>query len=609
MLSRLGMMLVEAGIVTVDEVESVISEFGPGETDLAESLVALGKVPEEIVTEFLAEIYSVDPIYLNEVRLDPALASVIPEDTARKFIIIPIADDGNFVHIAMANPGNLFAVDEVKFAVGREILVFASAPSAVRRCLDDLYGKVDDLVTVEEKLENYDESEHDLETVESLEVIDDEEEEVVQDDSAMGDAPVVKFVEQVISRAVRIEASDIHIEPYERYLRIRYRRDGTCFEVRRLPKDIQPSILSRLKIMARMDIAEKRKTQDGRIKAKVDNRWIDFRVNAVPTVNGEKIVLRILDRGNLEFDLRQLGFPEDSLGDFLRGVHSPYGIVLVTGPTGSGKTTTLYSALSTLNTPKVNIITAEDPVEYNIDGILQTQIDFAMGYDFAAALRAILRQDPNIIMVGEIRDLETASIAIKAALTGHLVFSTIHTNDASSTINRLIDIGIKPFLVASAVRTIMAQRLLRKVCKKCREPHTHTPEELVESGIDPAELEGAETYVAKGCKACNGSGYKGRTGIYEVMTIDKYIRQAVIDKVATGALRVIGVDNGMRTLRMDAIDKLRNGHSTLDEINRVTADDDSEVKEARKRYLEKVEKGELKPKGVPKEPDTKGRLA
>ncbi len=602
------MMLVEAGIVTAEEVENVISEFGPGETDLAESLVALGKVPEEIVTEFLAEIYSVEPVYLNETPLDSSLAKVIPEDTARKFIIIPIAVEGSYVHVAMANPGNLFAVDEIKFAVGREILVFASAPSAVRRCLDELYGKVDDLVTVEEKLESYDEKESELETVESLEVVD-EDEEGIEDDSAMGDAPVVKFVEQIISRAVKIEASDIHIEPYEKFLRIRYRRDGTCFEVRRLPKDIQPSILSRLKIMARMDIAEKRKTQDGRIKAKVDNRWIDFRVNAVPTVNGEKIVLRILDRGNLEFDLRHLGFPEDALGDFLRGVNSPYGIVLVTGPTGSGKTTTLYSALSTLNTPKVNIITAEDPVEYNIDGILQTQIDFAMGYDFAAALRAILRQDPNIIMVGEIRDYETASIAIKAALTGHLVFSTIHTNDAPSTINRLIDIGIKPFLVASAVRTIMAQRLLRKVCSKCREPHTHTPEELAESGIDPAELEGATTYIAKGCKACNSSGYKGRTGIYEVMTIDKYVRQAVIDKVPTGALRVIGVESGMRTLRMDAVDKMRMGHSTLDEINRVTADDDSEIKEARKLYLSRVESGELKPKGVSKETDTKGRLA
>ena len=293
----------------------------------------------------------------------------------------------------------------------------------------------------------------------------------------------------------------------------------------------------------------------------------------------------------------------------LRGVNSPYGIVLVTGPTGSGKTTTLYSALSTLNTPKVNIITAEDPVEYNIDGILQTQIDFAMGYDFASALRAILRQDPNIIMVGEIRDLETASIAIKAALTGHLVFSTIHTNDAPSTINRLVDIGIKPFLVASAVRTIMAQRLLRKVCSKCREPHTHTPEELIESGIDPEELRGANTFIAKGCKACNGSGYKGRTGIYEVMTIDKFVRQAVIDKVATGALRVIGVENGMRTLRMDAVDKMRNGNSTLDEINRVTADDETEVKEARKRYLAKVESGEIKPKVVPGAHEKKGRLA
>lgn len=602
-------MLVEAGIVTSEEIESVARDFGPGETDLAESLVALGKVPEEIVTEFLAEIYSVEPVYLNETPLSSKLTERLPEETARKFIVLPIAEENRYFHIAMANPGNLFAVDEVKFTVGKEVLVFASAPSAVRRCLDELYGKVDDLVTVEEKLETYDEKENELEMVESLEEVEDEDAVIEDTTGISNDAPVIKFVDALISKAVRIEASDIHIEPYEKYLRIRYRRDGTCFEVRRLPKDIQPAILSRLKILARMNIAERRKTQDGRIKARVDNRWIDFRVNAVPTVNGEKIVLRILDRGNLEFDLRQLGFPEDALSEFMKGVAAPYGIVLVTGPTGSGKTTTLYSALSQLNTPKVNIITAEDPIEYNIDGILQTQIDFAMGYDFAYALRAILRQDPNIIMVGEIRDLETASIAIKASLTGHLVFSTIHTNDSPSTINRLIDIGIKPFLVASAVRTIMAQRLLRKVCSKCKEPFEYPAEKLLESGIDPDDMKGCTTFTSVGCSNCNGSGYKGRTGIYEVMTIDKYVRQAIIDRSSAGQLRVIGVEAGMRTLRMDAVEKLKQGLTTLEEINRVTADDDPEVKVARKKHLDMVARGEIKSRVREEEPDTKGMLA
>ncbi len=338
--------------------------------------------------------------------------------------------------------------------------------------------------------------------------------------------------------------------------------------------------LSRLKIMASMNIAEKRKTQDGRIKALIDGRSIDFRVSAVPTVNGEKIVLRILDRGSLEFDLRELGFPEDALGRFMQGVNSPYGIVLVTGPTGSGKTTTLYSALSSLNTEHRNIHTAEEPVEYNIEGLTQTQIDFSMGYDFAAALRAILRQDPNIIMVGEIRDLETASIAIKAALTGHLVFSTIHTNDAPSTVNRLVDIGIKPFLVASAVRTIMAQRLVRKICKRCKTPHEYTDDEFIAGGVDPAEMAGVTTYVGEGCSHCGGSGYRGRIGLYEVLSIDKNIKQAIIEKVTAGQLRVMGVRGGMRTLRMDAVDKMKNGVTTLEEVTRVTAEEDLEVKRA-----------------------------
>jgi len=390
----------------------------------------------------------------------------------------------------------------------------------------------------------------------------------------------VRFVSEMIARAVRTEVSDIHVEPYERFLRIRYRRDGTCFIARKLPKSIQPQILSRLKIMARMNIAERRKTQDGRIKAKIDGRWIDFRVSAVPTVNGEKIVLRILDRGSLEFDLRMLGFPEDALRVFMKGVNSPYGIVLVTGPTGSGKTTTLYSALSSLNVPEVNIHTAEEPVEYMIDGLTQTQIDFAMGYDFAAALRAILRQDPNIIMVGEIRDLETAGIAIKAALTGHLVFSTIHTNDAPSTVARLVDIGIKPFLVASAVRTIMAQRLVKRVCSKCTQPHEYTRDEFVEAGVDPEEMVGHTTYMGTGCTHCSGTGYRGRIGLYEVLSIDKNVRQAIIDKVTAGQLRVMGVLDGMRTLRMDAVEKLKAGISTLEEVTRVTAEDDPEIKEA-----------------------------
>ena len=585
MQTRLSMMLVQAGLATQDEIDLIAAEWGPSEVDLAEAMVLRGQVTEELITEFLADIYGVEPIYLNETVFPDDAAKIIAEGPAREHMVIPLERDGKTVSVAMAQPANMYAVDELKFATGAEIIVYASSPSAVRRALDEIYGRRDSLVTVESSLNQYDEDEDGLTEVSSLDPEDDDDESKIEDGLVTDkDEPIVKFVDRMIAEAVKTESSDIHIEPYEKFLRVRYRRDGTCHEVIRLSKTVQPSVLSRLKIMSGMNIAERRRTQDGRIKARVENRIIDFRVNAVPTVNGEKIVLRILDRGNLEFDLRHLGFPEDGLKKFLAGVNSPFGIVLVTGPTGSGKTTTLYSALSSLNTPAVNIHTAEDPVEYNIDGIVQTQIDHAMGYTFATALRSILRQDPNIIMVGEIRDFETASIAMKASLTGHLVFSTIHTNDAPSTINRLVDIGIKPFLVASAVRTIMAQRLVKKICKYCREPFSFPTADYIEAGIDPAEMVGAKTHRGRGCARCNGSGYKGRIGLYEVLTLDKAMKQAVIDRETAGQLRLLAVKSGMRTLRMDAVAKLKTGVTTLDEVTRVTADDDEEVKVAAMNY-------------------------
>lgn len=594
MLSRLAMMLLESGMVTQDDIDGIVSNYGPGEIELADQLVSMGIVPEDLITEFLSEIYSVKPVYLNEQNIPPSLGMELDEEIPRKYLLAPFKSEEKYFHIAMGSPGDLYAVDEVKFAVGKEVVVYASAPSAVRRVQNDLYGKQDALVSVKDQLDDYQEELDELEIVNSLEVQEEEEEDDLDEDlddeyASLSDGPIVNFVNSIIAKAVKSEVSDIHVEPYEKYLRIRYRRDGKCFVVRKLPKTVQPQILSRLKIMASMDIAEKRKTQDGRIKAQIDGRSIDFRVSAVPTVNGEKIVLRILDKGSLEFDLRELGFPEDALKTFMQGVNAPYGIVLVTGPTGSGKTTTLYSALSSLNTEDTNIHTAEEPVEYNLEGLTQTQIDFSMGYDFASALRAILRQDPNIIMVGEIRDLETASIAIKAALTGHLVFSTIHTNDAPSTVNRLVDIGIKPFLVASAVRTIMAQRLVRKICKHCKKPYTYPDEELRAAGIDPAVIAGYTTYKGAGCSRCGGSGYRGRIGLYEVLSIDKNIKQAVIEKVTAGRLRVMGVRNGMRTLRMDAVDKMKNGITTLEEVTRVTAEDDLEVRKALEELKGKTE--------------------
>ncbi len=582
MLSRLGMMLLESGMVSQDDINQIIKEHGPGEIELADQVISMGIVPEDLITEFLSEIYTVKPVYLNEITIDYRLAESVPEDLARKYLLIPVEVDKYYFYIAMGSPGDLYAIDEVKFATGKEVIVYASAPPAVRRAQDELYGKADALVSVKDQIDDYSSELDELEVVRTLEPEEEEDFDSDLEEEYAGavDGPVVGFVNEIITKAVRTEVSDIHIEPYENFLQIRYRRDGACFVVRKLPKKIQPQILSRFKIMANMNIAERRRTQDGRIKARVDGRWIDFRVSAVPTVNGEKIVLRILDRGSLEFDLRELGFPEEALKVFLQGVNSPFGIVLVTGPTGSGKTTTLYSALSSLNTDDRNIHTAEEPVEYSIEGLTQTQINFSMGYDFATALRAILRQDPNIIMVGEIRDLETASIAIKAALTGHLVFSTIHTNDAPSTVNRLVDIGIKPFLVASAVRTIMAQRLVKKICKHCKTPHKYSAKEYQTAGIDSKEMKGYTTYIGKGCSKCSGTGYRGRIGLYEVLSIDKNIKQSIIDRVTAGELRTMGVENGMRTLRMDAVEKLKAGITTLEEVMRVTTEDDPGVLKA-----------------------------
>ncbi len=579
MYNRLAMVLLQSGLVEQDDINRIAGEWGPGETALAEALVLGGQITEELITEFLAEIYGIDPIYLNETGLDSQNAKMLNEAFARENLVVPVKVEDKALFAAMADPANLYVIDEIKFSTGMEVIIYASAPSAVRRALDDVYGQIDALVSVDETLDDYDEDEDFLEEVSSLEGDTSEEDFDLEDDfESESDAPVIKFVDGMIARAVRAEVSDIHIEPYEKFLRIRFRKDGICTEVYKINPKMQNPIISRLKIMSGMNIAERRRTQDGRIKAKVDNRIIDFRVNSVPAIDGEKIVLRILDRGNLQLDLRDLGFPADALKTFLAGVNSPFGIVLVTGPTGSGKTTTLYSALSSLNTPAVNIHTAEDPVEYNIDGLIQTQIDFSMGYDFASALKAILRQDPNIIMLGEIRDYETASIAIKAALTGQLVFSTIHTNDAPGTINRLVDIGIKPFLVSSAIRTIMAQRLVKTICKSCKAPHTWSDEELEEVGIDPAEMSGVKTMRGKGCRRCGGSGSKGRKGIYEVLTLDKDLKQAVINRVSATDLRLMAVKGGMRTLRMDAVAKFKMGMITLEEVARVTADDEEDVK-------------------------------
>jgi len=435
--------------------------------------------------------------------------------------------------------------------------------SAIKKAIDKAY---DSAATFESVMKGLDDE---IEVIE--EHIDD-----MPDVALLGEAeqaPVVKLVNSLISDAVRKGASDIHIEPYEKSLRVRFRIDGTLYEMMSPPFRMKPAIISRLKIMADLDIAERRIPQDGRIKLRLLGRNIDFRVSTLPTIFGEKIVMRILDKGNLNIDLAKLGFQEQAFNDFTRAIAMPYGMVLVTGPTGSGKTTTLYSALSKINQPEVNIMTAEDPVEYNLDGINQVLVNEGVGLTFAAALRAFLRQDPNIVMVGEIRDIDTASIAVKAALTGHLVLSTLHTNDAPSTINRLVDMGVEPFLVASSTNLIMAQRLIRRACKSCKSEVKLHSEVLRELGIDEKDAAGVAFQEGKGCVDCNNTGYKGRLGVYEVMAVTPKVRDLILDRAPTSQIKKQAVADGMLTLRADGLVKLKNGITTAEEVLKETAAD------------------------------------
>jgi type IV pilus assembly protein PilB len=453
----------------------------------------------------------------------------------------------------MANPSNIFAIDDIKFITSLDVQPVVCSELAIKRAIDRHYAPTDSLASIMEGIED------------DIEIVEDQEE----DDIGQGDeqnAPVVKLVNTLLAEAVKIGASDIHIEPYEKHMRVRYRVDGVLQEVMEPPVKLKAAITSRLKIMSELDIAERRIPQDGRIKLKIGNKKIDLRVSTLPCIFGEKVVMRILDKGNLTLDLANFGMEEQALHHVYENVAKPYGMVLVTGPTGSGKTTTLYSCLSRVNNPDVNIMTAEDPVEYNLDGINQVQVRDEVGLTFAAALKAFLRQDPNIVMVGEIRDLETGSIAVKAALTGHLVLSTLHTNDAPATVNRMIDMGLEPFLVASSTNLIMAQRLVRRICKNCKTEEQVTPEALAEIGL-PADC---KPMTGKGCEQCGGTGYKGRQGLYEVMPITPALRELILDRASTSELRKQAQSEGMLTLRQDGLLKIQKGVTTIEECLRET---------------------------------------
>ncbi|MBI4735756.1 MAG: type IV-A pilus assembly ATPase PilB, partial [candidate division NC10 bacterium] len=474
---------------------------------------------------------------------------------------IPINRTGNVLTVAMADPSNIFAIDDIKFMTGFKVEPVVAAETSIKNAINKHY---DSAGMVEDIMKNFDDKD-----VEALKESEDSV-NAAELGQAAEDAPVVKLVNLILTDAIKKGASDIHIEPYEKSFRVRYRIDGVLYEVMQPPTRLKAAITSRVKIMAQLDIAERRLPQDGRIKIKMGGKEMDYRVSTLPTLFGEKVVLRLLDKGNLQLDMTKLGFDSQALTDFESGLLLPYGMVLVTGPTGSGKTTTLYSALNRLNTTETNIMTAEDPVEFNLPGINQVQMKAEIGLNFAAALRSFLRQDPDIIMVGEIRDYETAEIAIKAALTGHLVLSTLHTNDAPSTISRLLNMGVEPFLVSASTNVILAQRLARRVCQQCKEPTPLPAQALVNIGFSPEEAATLIPMKGKGCMACSETGYKGRVALYEVMLMRENIKEAILQGASVIELRELGRKNGMKTLREAGLGKIRDGVTTLEEILRVT---------------------------------------
>ena len=563
---RLGDLLVREGLITKDQLDKALQEQKSNGQRLGYNLVKMGFIQETEITKMLARQYRMPAVDLARFEVDPKIVKMIPADVALKHLVLPLKREGRTLTVAMADPTNLSVLDDLKFITRYDIFPVIAGEYTLRTNLDKYYEQVDQ--QLDSLLKDIEEEGEEGE----LEVVEQEAEDAEQGSGiSADDAPVVKLINAILTDAVKRGASDIHVEPFEHEIRVRYRIDGALQEVMKPPLKLKAALTSRIKIMSALNIAERRVPQDGRIKLKMGKRVIDFRVSTLPVLFGEKIVMRILDKGYLTLDLSKFGFEPKSEADLLRAILNPYGMVLVTGPTGSGKTTTLYSALSRINTIEVNIMTAEDPVEYNLMGINQVLVRNEVGMTFAAALKAFLRQDPNIIMVGEIRDIETGGIAIKAALTGHLVLSTLHTNDAPSTVTRMIDMGIEPFNVASAVNLIVAQRLVRRICKECKEEHQYAPEELKALGGDTKEFAGITFYKGKGCEQCNGTGYKGRAGLYEVMALSAELRRMILKGASTSELSERAVQEGMLTLRMDGLVKIKKGITTLEEVVKETA--------------------------------------
>lgn len=609
MSSKLGEILVRENLITQQQLRDALDYQRTNGGRLGSTLVKLGIVSDDVVTAVLSRQYGVPSINLELFQIEPEVIKLINEDVALKYSVLPISKVGATLTLAMADPTNVFAMDDIKFMTGFNVEPVIAAESSIMHAIAKYYtgsteidifdaafavdpepvaavnGKAPtngnghavqaeklNASDLDVSLDRFEFGGHESEEFEVVE--ENEEIDLAALARASEDAPVVRLVNVLLVDSLRRGASDIHVEPYEKDFRIRFRIDGVLYDVMHPPLKIRDPLISRLKIMSKLDISEKRLPQDGRIKikVKVDNRSreLDFRVSTLPTLFGEKVVLRLLDKEKLMLDMTKLGFEEESLEKFKRAISNPYGMVLVTGPTGSGKTNTLYSALQSLNTPETNIMTAEDPVEFNLQGINQVQMKEQIGLNFAAALRSFLRQDPNIVLVGEIRDFETAEIAIKAALTGHLVLSTLHTNDAPSTISRLVNMGIEPFLVATSVNLIQAQRLIRRICSECKEEIQLPPEGLVEIGFSPEEAHELKLYKGRGCQVCNNTGYKGRVGLYEVMEVTDELRELIIIGASAMELRRKAIELGMITLRESGLYKIRAGITTIEEVVKET---------------------------------------
>jgi len=589
---RIGELLLKEKLITPEQLQQALTQQKANGGKLGYNLVKMGFVKDEQITTLLSKQYGVPSINLAQFKIDPTIVKLVPTETARKYQVIPLSRSGSTLTIAMTDPTNVFAMDDIKFMTGYTVEPVVASEVAITDAVEKYYpsgkggppakgGKPGAAGAVTgSTLEMASRGLEELQAslgggADDVEVLEELQEISAEALARQGeDAPVVRLVNVVLMSAIQKGASDIHVEPYEKELRVRYRIDGILYNIMSPPMKYRDAIVSRVKIMSKLDIAEKRLPQDGRIKIRYNEsgepKEIDFRVSVLPTLFGEKIVLRLLDKDKLMLDMTKLGFEPESLVKLEAAIARPWGMVLVTGPTGSGKTNTLYSSISKINTPETNIMTAEDPVEFNLAGINQVQVKENIGLNFAAALRSFLRQDPNIILVGEIRDFETAEIAVKAALTGHLVLSTLHTNDAPSTINRLMNMGIEPFLVASSVHLICAQRLVRRVCSNCKEPSPLSPEALMQAGFNQEDANSVTPMKGAGCDRCNTTGYKGRVGLYEVMEIADELRQLILVGASGLELRRKAIEEGMITLRASGLRKVKDGVTTIEEVVRET---------------------------------------